>query len=307
MPPDAASAFEEHRPLMLAIAYDMLGSWSDAEDCVQDAFVRWHRAWLGGETEAVRAPRSYLSRIVTNRCIDQLRSARVRREVAGGVALAEPVLTADPAERVEMAEILSIGFLRLMETLSPLERAVFILRQAFGYEYAEISAILGRSEHGCRQILYRARRHIDDRRPRYPVSAETRKTLIERFMLSSSTGDTEQLLHLLTRDVVLYSDGGESAEPIHGARAVVEALLRSARRASGDASWEWQPVSINGQPAAVVHAYGRLHAVFSFEFEGQRIHEIDIVARPARLRSVGPRKETGPDVSHGTAEASQKM
>ncbi len=154
---DAETTFRSYQPLLFSLAYNMLGSVMDAEDCVQEVFLRWHRAYSSGATEAIRAPRPYLCATITNLCIDHLRSAQVRREAYAGVWLPEPLLTVDPGEQAERAEILSVASLRLLEVLSPVERAVFLLRQVFDYEYQEIADIVGKSAQNCRQIFHRAR------------------------------------------------------------------------------------------------------------------------------------------------------
>ncbi len=279
-------AFRTYRPLLFSIAYNMLGSVMDAEDCVQETFLRWHRAYSSGEAEAIRSPRSYLCTIVTHLSIDQLRAARNQRESYDGVWLPEPVLLSDPGEYVEAAEILSVAFLRLLETLAPIERAVFLLRQVFDYDYAEIARIVGKNEANCRQIAHRARRHLAAQSPRYTVTSEQQAQLFERFMQASSDGNVEELLRLLTRDVVLYSDGGENREPVVGAQAVVQALLKTAQRVAQDTAWHWAMAAINGRPGMLVYAYSKLYAVIAFELLDQRVQEIDIIVNPDKLRHI---------------------
>jgi RNA polymerase sigma-70 factor (ECF subfamily) len=276
--------FREHQPLLFSLAYNMLGSVMDAEDCVQETFLRWHRACSSDTTETIRSPRPYLCAIVTNLCIDHLRSARVQRESYVGVWLPEPVLTTNPDEQVEMAEILSVAFLRLLETLSPLERAVFLLRQVFDYDYSEIARMIGKSEQNCRQIVSRARQHMAERRSRYTVPSEQRERLVERFVQASSSGNVEDLLRLLAEDVVLCSDGGETLKPVSGAYEVVHLMVASAQRISMETQWRWHLAAINERPGVVVYAYGRLYAVFAFEFVDERIQEVDIIVNPDKLR-----------------------
>jgi RNA polymerase sigma-70 factor (ECF subfamily) len=280
---DTEKIFREHQPLLFSLAYNMLGSVMDAEDCVQETFLRWHRACSSDTTEAIRSPRPYLCAIVTNLCIDHLRSARMQRESYVGVWLSEPVLTTDPDEQVEMAEILSVAFLRLLETLSPLERAVFLLRQVFDYDYSEIARMVGKSEQNCRQIVSRARQRMAERRPRYTVPSEQGERLVKRFVQASSSGNVEELLHLLAEDVVLCSDGGETLKPVSGAYEVAHLMVASAQRLSLDTQWRWQLAAVNKRPGVVVYAYGRLYAVFAFEFVDERIQEVDIIVNPDKL------------------------
>lgn len=287
---DSDKTFREYQPLLFSIAYNMLGSVMDAEDCVQETFLRWHQACTGKtETEAIRSPKSYLCAIVTNLCIDHLRSAKVQRESYDGIWLPEPVLkqyTAEPGEHIEMAELLSVALLRLLETLSPIERAVFLLRQAFDYEYDEIAQIIGKSAHNCRQIVYRARQRLASQRPRYPVNSRQRTQLFERFMQAVAGENMDELLHLLTKDVALYSDGGEIRwpMPIYGAQEAARYLIAVARRVSQQTEWHWQMAMINGRPGIIVYAFGRLDAVFAFEIINDHIQEIDLIVAPEKLR-----------------------
>jgi RNA polymerase sigma-70 factor (ECF subfamily) len=262
----------------------MLGSVMDAEDCVQETFLRWHRAH--NNNEAIQSPKSYLCAMITNLCIDHLRSTRVQRESYDGIWLPEPVCTPEPGEHVETTERLSVAFLRLLETLSPIERAVFLLRQVFDYDYDEIARIVGKNAHACRQIVYRARQRLASQRPRFSVSAEQSATLIERFIQATSDGDMDALLQLLTKDVALYSDGGELRwpMPIYGAQEAARYLIEVAHRVSQQTEWHWQLVAINGHPGIVVYAYGRLDAVFAFEVTDGQIQEIDLIVAPVKLR-----------------------
>ena len=277
--------FREHQPLLFSLAYNMLGSVMDAEDCVQETFLRWHRACGSNASEAIRSPRPYLCTIVTNLCIDHLRSARVERESYVGVWLPEPILTTTPDERMEMAEILEVAFLRLLETLTPIERAVFLLRQVFDYEYSAIARMIGKSEQNCRQIVARARQHIAGRRPRYTVPSGQWERLVECFVQASSNGNVQELLRLLAEDVVLCSDGGETRTPVSGAYKVAHLMVASALRLSmDDTEWCWQPAAINGRPGVVIYVSGRLYAVFAFECVDERIQEVDIIVNPEKLR-----------------------
>lgn len=283
---DSEKTFQNYQPLLFSLAYNMLGSVMDAEDSVQETFLRWHRACKSGEQEAIRSPRSYLCTIVTHICIDYLRSARVKRETSGGAWLPEPLLTSSPDEQMEMAEILSVASLRLLETLSPAERAAFLLHQIFDYEYVEIARLLGKSEHSCRQLVYRAKQHLASRRPRYEVSSQQQKQFYQHFLQASANGDMEGLLHLLAEDVVLYSDGGELRRPmpLSGAKTVAHAMLEVTRRVSLQTTWRGQISMINGRPGVVIYAYGRLYAVLTLELVDGRIQEIDFIVNPEKLR-----------------------
>src|SRR3954471_334089 len=210
---EPAETYEALRPLLFSIAYRMVGSVAEAEDIVQEAFLRHHRAVQEEDVE-VQTPKAYLSAITTRLAIDHLRSARVRRETYVGPWLPEPLLTdpgPDPSEQAELADSLSLAFLVLLESLSPVERAVFLLREVFGYGYDEIARIVGKSEDNARQLAVRARRHIDERRPRFEADRRARQELAERFFAAARDGDVEGLEQLLAQDVVMYGDGGGKA------------------------------------------------------------------------------------------------
>src|SRR5580693_4602595 len=217
-----ANDFTEYRPLMFSIAYRMTGGVSDAEDIVQDAFLRLTRALRDGTT--IASPKAFLATVTTRLAISHLRSARVRREAYVGAWLPEPLIESSepgPAERAEMSDSLSMAFLVLLESLSPTERAVFLLHEVFGYEYKEIAEITGKSEPNCRQILVRARHHVDEGKPRFETSREERDEVARRFFDAVEGGDLNSLLNLLAPDVVVVGDGGGKGravrEPTHGA------------------------------------------------------------------------------------------
>src|SRR5919106_4271529 len=217
--------FDELRPGAFAIAYRMLGTVSEAEDLVQEALLRFHRAEVEGER--IESPRAYVSTVVTRLGIDQLRSARRRRETYVGEWLPEPLLTSDendPARQAEMADSLSLAFLVLLESLSPEQRAAFLLREVFDYPYDEIAGILGKSEANARQLVVRARRHVDERRPRYEATREQHERLADRFFAAVQDGDVKALETMLAEDVVLAGDGGGKvpalARALHGAGRV---------------------------------------------------------------------------------------
>jgi RNA polymerase sigma-70 factor (ECF subfamily) len=289
-------AFQEHRQFLFALAYRMLGSVTDAEDLVQETFLRWQQT----DPAAVRSSRAYLSTVMTRLCLNHLSSARARREQYVGPWLPEPLLTAqaaDPGGNDRLAESPSMAFLVLLESLSPAERCVFLLREVFDYDYEEIAQILGKSEANCRQMLRRARQQIAARRPRFASSPQRGEQLAEQFFKASDEGDMQGLLGLLAEDVALWSDGGGKAvaarRPVRGAgrvaRFVVGALrkLVPADRAS-------RLAEINGQPGIITYADGRpLSAVILDVIDG-RIRSIYIVSNPEKLAGFPPRSSLGP-------------
>jgi RNA polymerase sigma-70 factor (TIGR02957 family) len=275
---------EDLRPLMLSIAYRMVGSFSEAEDLVQDAYERLARE------DRVQNPRAWLATVVTRLCIDHLRSARVRREEYPGTWLPEPVL-ADPApEAAVRAESLSMAVLVLLESLSPVERAVFVLREAFDYGYDEIAEIVGKSPDNCRQLAVRARRHVDERRPRFAPSREQRDELMRRFVAALQEGETEPLVALLAEDAAFYGDGGGRApslpQPLHGRDRVAPVLAGFARVAMRG-GYTIRIAEINGDPGLVAFdAGGRLIAAQAFEISDGLVRTIHSVVNPEKLAHI---------------------
>ncbi|MFD4022418.1 RNA polymerase sigma factor SigJ [Streptomyces sp. NPDC058576] len=270
MTADAATdLFEEHRPVLTGVAYRMLGRVADAEDVVQEAWLRWSAA----AREDVREPRAFLVRITTRLAIDRLRHLRSRRESYPGSWLPEPVVTdfgpavPDTAERAVLADSVSLAVLVVLESLSPLERAVFVLREAFGFPYAEIATALDRTEAAVRQLGGRARRHVEERKPRYDVDPVERRDLTERFLAAASGDGIEQLLALLAPDVRLVSDhGGRAKAPrriMETADKVGRFLFAVARELDPDG--EIRVVELNGGPAVVHLVGGKPDAVFQIE------------------------------------------
>jgi RNA polymerase sigma-70 factor (ECF subfamily) len=248
--------YEELRPLMFSIAYRMLGSASEAEDVVQEAFLRYHRESSAGT--AIDSPKAYLSTITTRLAIDQLRSARVRRERYVGTWLPEPVVTdaeSDVETQVETADSLSMAFLVLLESLTPVERAVFLLHDVFEYGYDDIAAVVGRTEQNCRQIAVRARRQVDAKRPRFEADRRRREELAQRFFEAVTRGDEQGLLGLLADDVVAYGDGGGKVpaipQPVYGRDRVVRLMIGAAERGQQLGVRGASFVEINGQPGAL--------------------------------------------------------
>ena len=284
VPEDTVIVFDQYRPLLFSIAYRMLGSATDAEDVVQDAFLRW----LQADAEEVRSPKAFLSTVVTRLSIDQLRSARAQRETYVGPWLPEPISTSQYAEIGDPAvltESLSFAFLVMLENLGPLERAVFLLRTVFSYEYAEIAEIVGKSEANCRQILHRAQRHLENRRPRYEVSRDEQERLVSTFMTASLNGDMQGLLNLLTDDIVFVADGGGKAraglKPVQGPDKVARGMLGGLRPLLADLVA--RVVEVNGHPAIVGYLAGRPYAVAIFELVGPKIRRIYTVLNPDKL------------------------
>jgi RNA polymerase sigma-70 factor (ECF subfamily) len=284
--------YAELRPLAFSIAYRMLGSVAEAEDVVQEAFIRLHEA-LTRETR-IASPRSYLSTITTRIGIDHLRRARVRREEYMGEWLPEPLLE-DPlpgvAEHAETADSLSLAFLVLLETLSPVQRAVFLLHDVFDYDYAEVAAIVGKSEENCRQLAARARRHVDERRPRFEASREQRDELARRFFDAVERGDTEGLLALLAADAAVYGDGGGKApawpRPIFG-RHQVARLLAAVGMQIQALPIQRRSVQVNGQPGAVfLDADGRVINVMALDIVDGAVQTVRSIINPEKLGHLG--------------------
>ena len=281
--------FHSYRPLLFSIAYRMLGSAMDAEDCVQEAYVRWHQAVESGE--CVQSPRTYLCTIVTRLCIDRLRSARAQRETYVGVWLPEPLVgpnVPDLAEMTVFSESLSMAFLLLLEHLSPVERAVFLLHQVFDYDYAEIAEIVGKSQENCRQIARRAREHLHAHRPHYDVSFDQQEQLTHQFIRACTSGDMDGLLALLTDDVILHSDGGgkvrAALNPLYGPSKVARGLLGLQHKVPPGLIW--RIAIVNGQPRLVNYLDGVPFAVVALDMVEGRIREIDIVVNPDKLHHV---------------------
>jgi RNA polymerase sigma-70 factor, ECF subfamily len=288
---ESPETYESLRPLLFSIAYRMVGSVSEAEDIVQEAYLRHHRAVSAGDTE-VQAPKAWLSAVTTRLAIDHLRSARVRRETYVGPWLPEPLMTdpaPDPSEQAEMSDSLSIAFLAVLESLSPVERAVYLLREVFGYGYDEIARVVDRSEDNCRQLATRARRHIEAHRPRFAVPRERQEELTERFMEAVQTGDDEALVAMLAEDAVAYTDGGgkvrAAPRPIAGREQVARFLVVSARRGAKLTPFSVQNASVNGRPGRVlVGEDGAVVGVLEIDVDGDLIRAVRIVNNPDKLR-----------------------
>ena len=292
MTPFALRTMESLRPFMFSIAYRMTGSVADSEDIVQEALIRLDRARREGTD--VESPRAFGAAVATRLAIDHLRSARVRKESYVGPWLPDPLLTdttPGPEEQAEMSDTLSQAFLVVLETLSPVERAVFLLREVFGYEYDEIAGVVGKSEDNCRQLAARARRHVEERRPRFSTDREHQAELLRRFQAAASSGDTDELKELLHADAVLYSDGGGKAaaarKPIYGADKIARFMAGVARKVDAYGGFERRPAEVNGGAGRVMVAPdGSIFDVLTIDVVDGRIQTVHIVRSPDKLRHV---------------------
>lgn len=276
------SVFEKHRSLLFTVAYEMLGSAADAEDVVQETWLRWDG--VDGKDE-VRDPRAYLVRIATRQALNRMRTQQRRRETYVGPWLPEPLLTTpDIAEDVELNESVSMAMLLVLDTLTPTERAVFVLRQVFDFEYAEIAAAVDKSEPAVRQINSRARGHVQARRPRATDDVEV-DLVIERFMAATAGGDLQSLMDVLAPDVVLISDGGgikqAALRPIHGRDKVLRWLGGVMGRTTGTITMEVQVV--NGQKAICIYSDGELDVLATVRVDDGVVSELYFVRNPDKL------------------------
>lgn len=281
---------ERCRPRLFGIGYRMLGSVTDAEDAVQETFLRWQQAQT--RNDVIVAPEGWLVSVLTRLCIDHLRAARIKREAYIGPWLPEPLVSTagkDVDEAVETAEAISMAFLIMLERLSPVERAVFLLHEVFGYSHAEIAAIVGKSEAACRQHLRRAKERIRLDRPRFQTPADIGERLAAEFLRACTDGDLPRLLTLLTEDAELVADSGGKVlappKPIRGAAAIARLLIALIRRAPE--GWSVSQVTVNGSPGFV--AYGkdsRPIAVLALDLFEDRIAAIRIMRNPDKLRAV---------------------
>lgn len=279
--------FTEHRPLLFGIAYRMLGSVAEAEDAVQDVYVRWQDADAG----AIRSAKAWLVAAITRLCIDRLRSARRQREEYFGVWLPEPLV--QQAGTVEepnaaLADSLSTAFLLLLETLTPDERAVFLLHEAFGYRHGEIAELVGKTEANCRQLIRRAREKLAQDRERPRAESAQAETLVQRFLAASRAGNVDELLAVLSTDAVLRTDGGGRVQaapaPIVGSDRIARFLLGIRAKVPPDA--RYRVVDVNGDVGVVFSSGGQPLAVLTFDFSGGRIRNVYSVSNPDKLTRV---------------------
>jgi len=296
---------DELRPVAFAIAYRMLGSVAEAEDVVQESLVRVHRALEAGER--IESPRAYVATVATRLAIDELRSARARRETYVGEWLPEPLVAGaadDPARRAEMADSLSLAFLVLLESLSPEQRAVLLLRDVFDYGYDEIAGIIGKNEDNVRQLAARARRHVEERRPRFESTREQHEELARRFFAAVQEGDVGSLEALLAHDVVLHGDGGGKvpalARSLHGRSRVARTLLAWGRQGARVAGASVRQVAVNGQPGALLlDPEGRVVSVMALDIADGRIQAVASIVNPDKLGHLGPVADLGALLARG--------
>lgn len=282
-----AEIFTEHRALLFSVAYRMLGSVAEAEDMVQETYLRWQRQ----EPGAVATPKAWLVATITRLCIDELRSARKRREEYVGPWLPEPIVDASapaPDATAAMADSLGVAFLLMLEELAPVERAVFLLREAFDYDYTEIARIVDKSEANCRQMMSRAKNHLAKTDVAAARPTPKSEAIVRRFQSAMMTGELTDLLALLTDDAVLYTDGGglvrSALRPIENADRVGRFYLGIRER--GLAGAEMKLVRVNGEPGILMRRRDGVVSVTSFAFDGERIRAIYTVSNPEKLRHV---------------------
>src|SRR4051794_12853597 len=291
---DRERLLDELRPASFAIAYRMLGSVSEAEDVMQEALLRVHEALDAGEQ--IASPRAFVATVTTRRAINELRSARARRERYVGEWLPEPIVTDgedDPARHAETADSLSLAMLVLLESLSPEQRAVLLLHDVFDYGYPEVAAIVGKSEANVRQLATRARRHVEQRRPRFRTTREQRDELAQRFFAAAEQGDLAGLEALLAHDVELTGDGGGKvpalARTLRGRSPVAQTLVNWLSVSSRAPGLSVRPVEINGGPGALfLDSEERLIGVTSLHIADGEIKSIGTIANPDKLRHLGP-------------------
>jgi RNA polymerase sigma-70 factor (TIGR02957 family) len=289
---DDAEVFEAHRDLMFAVAYRMLGTIADAEDAVQDAWLRWSAE----PRSDVANPRAYLSRVAVNTALNRLRTVRARREAYVGPWLPEPLLTEagpDAAARAELAESVSVAMLVVLESLTPEERAVFVLREVFGFSHAEIGDALGRSPTSVRQLAHRAREHVQARRPRFDVDWNQQREVTERFLAAAAGGDIDGLMTVLAPDVTLLTDGGGKARaplrPIAGATKVarwIAAVTGGTWMGMATSDMSLVAAEINGSPGTLIMAGGRPVAALTLAVADERVTAIQLLANPDKLSAI---------------------
>ena len=302
---DAARIFDDHRGLLVSVAYRVLGSVTDAEDAVQEAWLRWS----GVDHSGINDPRAFLVRVTTRLAIDRLRRVKARRESYVGPWLPEPILTRqDPSEDAAMAESVSMAMLVVLETLSPLERAVFVLREAFGMPHAEIADVIGRREDAVRQLARRARDHVRERRARFDADSDEQRRVTERFLEATSNGDLEALMEVLSPGVELIADGGGKAlsprRPVRGSEKVARFLVaivgeeqtaRFLRSVGSEPAGEVRVrlAPVNGETGVVIHAGDQPISALVLDVSGGLVRTIRLVANPEKLAGVRGIEEFG--------------
>ncbi len=280
------NTFEQYRPLLFGIAYRMLGSVMEAEDMVQETYLRYEAV----PSERIATPKAFLCTVITRLCLDHLKSARAQRETYVGPWLPEPLLTeyaayAAPAIQMNEWESLSTAFLVLLENLSPLERAVFLLREVFDYEYGEIAQMIGREEAACRQLFSRAKKHIVAQRPRFESTPEAHREMMGRFLAATQSGDLNDLMSLLAEDVSSWADGGgkthAATRPVYGRERVARYLVGLASRRTPDITVD--VAEVNGRPAVLLRREGKVFSVIMLVVAQGQIQQIHTVVNPEKL------------------------
>lgn len=284
----AAERFEEHRRYLTGLAYRMLGSMTEAEDAVQEAYIRWH----GTERARVQSPRAFLATVVTRICLDQMKSARARRESYVGPWLPEPVLEAETfgAETAsDYAADLSVGLMLVLERLSPLERAAFLLHDVFDVDFEDVARLLERNQATCRQLAARGRAHVRESRPRFQVEPDKGSEILQEFMKAYRTGNVDGLANILTEDAVLYTDGGgkrrAALNPIMG-RARILSLFAGVARKQAEPIVDMCPAAINGLPGCVATLANGDMLTIALEIASDRIGRVYVVRNPDKLKHV---------------------
>ncbi len=285
---DELGSFETHRGVLTGLAYRMLGSRAEAEDVVQDAYLRWHAA----DRAAIIEPRRYLGTVVTRLCLDRMKSAQARREVYVGQWLPEPVVDEafDDETAGDLAHDLSVALMLVLERLSPLERASFLLHDVFGLDFAEVGRTLDRGEAACRQLAARARTHVEEGRPRFPASQDECRRLAAAFAAAAQAGDTAALIKLLAEEAVLYTDGGgkrvAALNPIYGADKILRFLDGVTRKNAALSAIQLRPATVNGMAGFVLREEDGSIDTMAFEQRNGRITAIYVVRNPEKLRHV---------------------
>ncbi|MES2573244.1 MAG: RNA polymerase sigma-70 factor [Verrucomicrobiota bacterium] len=278
-------SFNEHRKTLFGIAYRMLGSVSDADDMLQEMWLRWQKQ----EGAAIQSPKAWLVSTMTRLCIDQLRSARREREEYYGVWLPEPLMAAPEASEAGLSDSLTMAFMLMLESLSPVERAAFLLREVFEYDYADAALIVNKSEVNCRQIVRRAREQLQANPRTPPPPSAQAEQLVEQFLAAAETGEVKELLALLAEDATVYSDGGgrvkAAGRPIHSADHVSRFLTGIWPRFPSYT--DWRPANINGRPGFLMYSLGVIYGALSFDLAEQRVRNLYFILNPDKLRHLG--------------------
>lgn len=285
-----ADIFEKYRPELFRLAYGMLSRVAPAEDAVQETYIRWQKQ----DTEQIRSPRAWLSKVVSRICLDEIKSAKHRREEYIGPNLPEPLLTdpaGSPAEMLELSESLSMALLVVLDELTPVERAVFLLREVFDYDYGSVADTTGKSEPNCRKIAQRARGKVAGRRPVFGKEKAGHRELVASFIGAVREGKVAEIESLLAADARVYSDGGgkvtAARKPVKGAGKIAR-FMAGIQKTVPRSAWEIELMEINGEPGMVVRLNGELNNTWSFHIEGGRIQSIYVVLNPDKLKHLKP-------------------